>query len=119
MNQVIKVLSIVLLTVGLLASCAQPDPHPMDMTAAVQNAKSKADHETLATHYEEAAKDMRDKMQEHQKLLSQYKANPWKYGKQTEGLQSHCARLVSIYSSAADENMAMAKMHRTMAEETR
>ncbi len=119
MNKVITVFSVVLLTLGLWVSCAQLNPHPMDMTAAVQNAKNKTDHEALAAHYEAAAQDMRAKMAEHQKLLSQYKAAPWLYGKPVEGFESHCARLVSLYSSAADENMAMARMHRTMAEGTR
>jgi hypothetical protein len=32
------------------------NPHPMDMNLAVQNAKTKADHEALEQHYEQAAK---------------------------------------------------------------
>ena len=32
----------------------------MDMTQAVQNAKTRSDHEALAKHYEEAAKVMQD-----------------------------------------------------------
>ena len=53
-----KLLISLFLTIGLLAACAEMNPHPMDMSQAVQNAKSKADHEALAEHYEEAAKEM-------------------------------------------------------------
>jgi len=115
MNTWIKALSLLLLVSGLLASCAQPNPHPMDMTSAVQSAKSKIDHEALATHYDEVAKEMQAKVDEHKKLLVQYKANPWLYGKQIEGFESHCARLVSVYQQAVDANLQMAEAHRQMA----
>ena len=65
-----KLLISLFLTLGLLAACAEMNPHPMDMSQAVQNAKSKADHEALAEHYEEAAKEMQLKVEEHKKLLS-------------------------------------------------
>ena len=50
-----KLLITLLLAFGLLAACAEKNPHPMDMSQAVQSAASKADHEALAEHYEEAA----------------------------------------------------------------
>ena len=43
-----KLLISLLLALGLLAACAEMTPHPMDMSQAVQNAESKADHEALA-----------------------------------------------------------------------
>ena len=72
------------LVVGLLAACAEMNPHPMDMNLAVQNAKTKADHEALAQHYEEAAKDMQLKVEEHKKLLRQYEAKSYQYGRQAQ-----------------------------------
>lgn len=108
-----------LLTAGLLASCAQPNPHPMDMTAAVTSAKDKADHQALADHYEAAAQDMRAKMDEHEQLLSRYKEAPWLYGRQSQSFQTHCAKLVRIYGQAVEENMEMARMHREMAASAR
>lgn len=58
---------------ALLASCSI-NPHPMEMSQAIQSAKTHADHEALATHYEDAAKQMRAKADEHKKLLAQYQA---------------------------------------------
>ena len=43
------------------------EPAPMDMTTAIQNTKTKADHEALATHYEQAAHDAEAKVEEHKK----------------------------------------------------
>jgi septal ring factor EnvC (AmiA/AmiB activator) len=102
------------LALGLLAACAEMKPHPMDMSQAVQNAKSKADHEALAQHYEEAAKEMQLKVEEHKKLLSQYQSESYLYGKQAEDLKAHCQRLINVYEKAAEENLSMAKMHRQM-----
>lgn len=47
----IKLLITLFLALGLLAACAEMNPHPMDMAQAVQNAESKADHEALAQHF--------------------------------------------------------------------
>ena len=106
----------VLSVLGLLASCAQMSPHPMDMTLAIQDAKTSADHEALAKHYEDAAKEMRLKAQNHKKKLVQYKAKSHLYGKQAQPLQAHCRNLISFYDQAAEANMNMARNHHEMAQ---
>jgi hypothetical protein len=104
-----------LLTVGLMSACGEMNPHPMDMSQAVQNATSKADHEALAQHYEQAAKEMQLKVDEHKKLLSEYQREPWLIGKQqATGFGVHCQRLIDVYEKAVEENLEMAKMHRQM-----
>jgi hypothetical protein len=103
---------------GLLGSCAI-NPHPMDMSQAVQSAKTRSDHESLARHYEDAAKEMQAKAAEHKKLLAQYEANKGLYGKQSSSLISHCQGLVRIYEQAAAENMSMVEAHRQMAVEAK
>ncbi|HEY8160318.1 MAG TPA: hypothetical protein VIF10_16620 [Methylobacter sp.] len=107
-----KLLVTLLLAAGLVVACAEMNPHPMDMDLAVQNATSKADHEALAEHYEEAAKEMQAKAEQHKKLLNQYEAKSYLYGRQAEDLKAHCLRLIDVYEKAAQENLSMAKMHR-------
>ncbi|MFA6051305.1 MAG: hypothetical protein WC762_01810 [Methylobacter sp.] len=109
-----KLLITLLLGFGLLAACAEMNPHPMDMSQAVQSAASKADHEALAKHYEEAAKEMQLKADEHKKLLSQYESKAYLYGRQAQDFKAHCQRLIDVYEKAAEENLNMAKMHRQM-----
>lgn len=104
---------------GFLASCAQMNPHPMDMTQAVQNAKTRSDHEALAKHYEDTAKEMQAKMQEHQKMLEKYESNSSHYGKEALDLQAHCRNLIYQYEQAAKTNMDMANSHRRMASEVK
>jgi len=103
---------------GLLGSCTI-NPHPMDMTQAVQSAKTRGDHESLARHYEDAAKEMRAKVDEHKKLLAQYEARKSLYGKQAQSLISHCQGLIRVYEQAAKENLAMVQSHREMAAEAK
>ena len=109
-----KLLTVMLLVVGLLVACSEMNPHPMDMTQAVQSATTKADHEALAKHYEEAAKDLQLKVEEHKKLLSQYQSKSNIYGKQADSLISHCRVLINAYEKAAEANLSMAAMHRQM-----
>lgn len=109
---------IILVTLGLLASCAQMNPHPMDMTNAIQNAKTSGDHNALAQHYEDVARDMNTKVQEHKKLLNEYETHPY-YGKRAQDLKAHCEVLIRSYRQAAEANMSMAKIHRQMAEEAK
>ena len=103
---------------GLSVSCTI-NPHPMDMTRAVQNAKTAADHDALARHYDDAAKDMTAKVDEHKKLLAEYQSRKGMYGKHAQDLINHCQGLIRIYEQAAGENRAMAKSHREMAAETK
>ena len=103
---------------GLLASCTI-NPHSMDMTRTVQSATTRSDHEALAKHYEDAAKEMRAKADEHKKMLAQYEARKSFYGKQSQSLISHCQGLMRIYEQATTENMNMAKSHREMAAEAK
>ena len=73
----------------------------------------------LAKHYEDAAKEMRAKAEEHKQMLAKYEANKGLYGKQAQSLISHCQGLMRIYEQAAAENMNMAKSHREMAAEAK
>jgi hypothetical protein len=108
-----------LVILGLLGSCAHIDPHPMDMTGAIRSAKTKADHNVLARHYEAAAKAMRAKAQDQKSSLSEYQAHGYYYGRQTEDLEEHARALIRVYEEAAEANMRMAESHRQMAEKAR
>ena len=116
MKTIISLAVIALL--GLLASCTM-NPHPMDMTQAIQSATTRGDQENLAKHYEDAAKEMQAKAAEHKQMLAKYEANKGLYGKQAQSLISHCQGLVRIYEQAAAENTSMADSHRQMAAEAK
>lgn len=102
-----------------LSACAHIDPHPMDMSSAVRNAKTKADHNALARHYQAAADAMRAQAQEQKSCLAEYREHGYYYGRETEDLKEHTKALVRVYEEAAESNIGMAKAHREMAEEVR
>ena len=109
-----KLLITLLLALGLLSACAEMNPHPMDMSQAVQNAESKADHEALAKHYDVEANEMQLKVDEHKKLLSQYESKSYLYGRQAQSFKDHCQWLINAYEKAVVSNREMAEMHRQM-----
>ncbi|HEX8874362.1 MAG TPA: hypothetical protein VF780_07000 [Nitrosospira sp.] len=106
-------------TFGLLASCAHIEPHPMDMTSAIRNAKTSADYEALARHYEDAAKNMQAKADEQKRMLAQYQEHGYYYGRQTEDLIVHSQALIRVYQEAANANLNMAHYHHRLAEDAR
>ena len=65
----------ILTILGLLASCAQMNPQPMDMTQAAQKARTGPDQNALAKRYEDAAKELQAKVQEHKKQLEEYESH--------------------------------------------
>ncbi len=105
---------ILFFVIGLMTACAEMNPHPMDMSQAVLNAKTSADHEALAQHYDEAANAMQVKVDEHKKLLSQYESRAYLYGRQAQSFKDHCQWLLNSYEKAVEENRKMAELHRQM-----
>lgn len=113
----IKTVFIALLLLNFVTACSQVNPHPMDMTQMVQNAKTHDDHEALAQHYEDSAKEMQVKLAEHEKLLEKYQAG--NYGRQAQTLKNHCEFLIRTYRQAVESNKGMADAHRKMATEVK
>lgn len=87
----------------------------MDMTQAVQSAKTRSDHEALAKHYEDAAKEIQVKVEEHKKVLAQYQPSRGIYLGYTRIFTDHHQALIYAYEQAVAANMRMAEAHRQMA----
>jgi len=86
----------------------------MPMEEMIQSAKTKADHEALAKHYEDEASAFQAKAEEHKRMAGAYR-NVGKGG--GAAFVGHCDRLIAQYQEAAKENLELAKLHRQMAEE--
>jgi endonuclease III len=113
----IKTVFVALLLLNFVTACSEVNPHPMDMTQLVQNAKTHEDHEALAKHYDDAAQEAQAKLVEHEKLLEKYQTGS--YGRQAQPLKNHCEFLVRTYKQAVESNKAMADVHRKMATEAK
>lgn len=110
----IKLLMPLMLVIALLSACSEMNPQSMDMDLAAQNAVSNADHQMLAKHYEDAARDMQAKEDKYKKLLARYESKSYLYGRQAEDLKAHSQKLIDAYEKAAEENLKMAAMHHRM-----
>lgn len=79
----------------------------------IESAKTRADHEALAAFYEQEAKTLQAKAEEHKEMGKSY----GKIGhlKEKHNLVQHCDRLVEKYKGAAQDSLALAKLHRELA----
>ncbi len=113
----IRFIFLALIAIGLMSACAHTIPHQMDMSQEIRNAKTSADHNSLAKHYEETAKEMQVKADEHKKMLAEYEAHRQTYGKRGLDMESMCKALIHVYEQAMKENMSLADSHRRIATE--
>ena len=94
-----------------------------DLAAAIENAKTAADHEVIAAHYEAEAKAARAEAERHRSMGAVYK----KHGGHTAGkaagtplaktMPPHCDELATSYEAAAKQYDAMAAAEREAASE--
>jgi hypothetical protein len=109
-------------TVLALSSCAERAARPerehrhgphMSLEQAVEQAKTPADHEQIATRYERKANKFLKSARYHERLAEIYARtdNP----KMAADSARHCRAIAQKLKEAAEEMKAMAKMHREMA----
>jgi hypothetical protein len=110
-NKVLK-LSSLLLALTVLAACAQ-----MGSSVAKPTGISSNDHGALVKYYEGVAKDAKLRLQENKKILQEYEAHPYYFGRQGLDAQSHAAANVRAYEKAIRESLIFADFHRKMAME--
>ena len=109
-----------------MSACAPVGKMTHDMDTMIQSATTKADHEALATHYEQEAKALQAKAADHRSMAQAYakrgdylqtKSNlALGYVGTKSSLVQHCDSLASKYQEAAGENLELAKLHRQLAE---
>lgn len=109
-----------LFMLGLLASCAQLgslEVQNADTLRAAQNTRSNVDHDNLAKHYENTAKEMQVKVEEQKKLMQHYEDKSYLYGTNGQTFQAHTSAMIRSYERAARESLNEAAFHRKMAAE--
>ena len=107
------------LSLSLLAACAQLGPHESvqstNASKVAHSAEMGDDHEALTRYFENAAREMQAKAEEQKKLLEHYEEKSYLYGRTAQDLKSHTAALVRKYAESAEENIKEAAVHRQMA----
>ncbi|SCY58651.1 hypothetical protein [Nitrosospira sp. Nsp13] len=107
---------------GLLAACTLMSTsvrgENMVGDATIRNATAQSEHNVLAKHFEDAAREMQIKANEQKELLEQYE-NGHLYGWQLHNLKSNALALIRKYEQAARSNMKEAASHRQMAQKVK
>jgi hypothetical protein len=87
------------------------------LDAKIPAAKTAADHEAIASCYDDMAKQAHATADAHRHMDSYY--NEPGYRSNKLGLQRHCRALVASYEAAAKDAEGLAKVHRDMAKKAK
>ena len=98
-----------------LAAAQGPDEETKSLPQMISSAKTAADHENIATYYDAAAKEARQRADEHTKMGQAYQNLGGALGHKLQ-LTEHCARLTTSGERDATEYESLAKAHGAMAE---
>src|SRR5262245_4960986 len=93
----------------VVTACAPVGKMDHEMGPLIENARTKADHEPLAAHYEQEAQALQDKAAAHETMAQMYQRGA--YGKTATTLTQHREFLARTYREAAKENLELAKEH--------
>ena len=110
-NRVLK-LSSLLLALIVLSACSQ-----LCTSVAKPTGISSDNHDALVKYYEGVAKDAKLKLQENQKIIQEYEARPYYFGRQGLDVKSHALANIRAYEKEIQESLASADLHRKMAME--
>jgi hypothetical protein len=94
----------------IIALAAGPEQNLEQM---ISTAKSKADHEALAAHYEAEAKQSMDLAEQHIQMEKDYRV--LESGSKGPKFSIHCKNLAAKYRETAAENRQLADLHHQMA----
>jgi len=112
-----------LLVLGLLlCGCATDASQKRTPTVQqIASAQTRAEHEDLAVWYEQEARAAKEKADRHRQILNQSYGpaygNPYTGTYREYGFLRHCENLVRRYDEAAQDTLALAKLHRQLATE--
>jgi hypothetical protein len=99
---------------AVLAACAvDPKSPPAEIQQRIEAARTRADHEGLATYYDKEASSARAIAADHRRMAKSYGAAP-ATGRGTS-MSAHCNAIVRQYEGIAVEFDGLAAGHRQMA----
>ena len=110
----LSALASILLAASVATGCASgPKPPSPELQQRIAAARTPADHESLAAHYDFEAAKARATAEEHRKLAQLYRGQPM--GGRGGSMSNHCNAVVGMYENIANEYGRMAAEHRNLA----
>ena len=110
---------VTVLALIFLSGCAQMSPMA-NTQSKVHSAEVRSidpnNHNAVAKYYEDAANEMKEKLQEQKKLLEEHEGHN-AYGRRGQDRQSRITANIRQYENSIKENLKEAAIHRKMAQE--
>lgn len=106
--------------VVLIAGCASPHygaTHEQ-VEQRIANARSRTDHLSLAEFFDSEVQEARRRADKHKAMAKGYAGDGWGRGKPAIQAREHCETVASLYEKAAQENEALAALHRQLASDS-
>ena len=119
MNTRMNVMFYRILTVAFLAmsvsmgAFAQAASTPTELADQITAAKTKTDHEAIASVFDKQSETDKAMAERHLSMAKTYTTAPWTKGGNA-AMVTHCKNLAKSYKAAAANNAEMAKMHRAI-----
>jgi hypothetical protein len=110
--------SVLLLSVVLAGCASGPAMTSTDLLQRIEAARTRSDHQALATHYDQQAAAARALAAEHRKMAASYQGM-FAGGRGGASMPAHCNAIVRSQESIAAEYDGMAAGHRQMAEQAK
>lgn len=100
---------ILLVSLTVLSACAQMGPSVISQAKIAED-----DHVSLISHYEALADEAKDRLKANKKILADYEARPYYYGRRGLDLQSHTTANIRVYEKELRKNLELAEFHKRM-----
>jgi len=109
-----RIASLLLLSLVLAGCASSPSAPSPDLMQRIESARTRGDHEALATHYDQEAATARATAENHRKMAKSYQGN-LQGGRGGASMSAHCNAIVRSQEGLAAEYEAMAAAHRQFA----
>jgi hypothetical protein len=109
-----RIVSLVLLGIALAGCAADPKAPSPELQQRIEAARTRGDHEALATHFEREAAAARALAANHRKMGTSYQGMI-AGGRGAASMPVHCNAIVVKHEGIAADYDAMAAAHRQMA----
>ena len=113
-----RIASLLLLSVILTGCASAPNVPPPDLQQRIEGARTRSDHQALASYYDQQAAAARTSAAEHRKMGSSYAGN-YAGGRGGASMAAHCNNIVRSQESLAVQYEGMAAGHRQLAEQAK
>ncbi|AKH36866.1 MULTISPECIES: hypothetical protein [Nitrosomonas] len=116
-----NIFCVAVLAIGFLSGCAQMSPIASTLSDGEIVANrlfiDPNNHDAVAKHYEDVAKEMKAKLQAKKEQLEEYERHNYYYGRKGQSFRSHTWANMRYLEKSIEENLKEAAIHHKIAQD--